>query len=138
MERRDFILCVMGIAVPVALGACSGFRYLPYDRLGDRLVVRRSDFGEGPYALLENPQLPRAIYLHRFENGSFVALLTRCSHRGCQVEPAGDRLACPCHGSEYSFKGDVLQGPAERPLLQYEVTSDDENIYIELLDPSAL
>jgi cytochrome b6-f complex iron-sulfur subunit len=142
MERRDFMKALAAgsvcAALPVALAGCAGFRYLAYTREGNRLVVSRTAFGEGPYALLENPQLPRAIYLHRFEDGTFGAVLTRCMHKGCQVEPAGDRLACPCHGSEYSFRGEVLNGPTEHPLLRYQVTADAQNIYIELLDPSVL
>jgi cytochrome b6-f complex iron-sulfur subunit len=140
MDRRRFIRVAGALcsAAPVALGGCSGLRYVGYTREGNRLVVQRTDFGESPHALLENPQLPRAIYLHRFDDDSFAAVLTRCTHRGCQVEPAGDRLACPCHGSEYTFTGDVLHGPAEHALFRYRVTADAGNVYIELPDPSAL
>lgn len=137
MDRRAFIragltagaLCA---GLPLATAGCGGLRYVEATHRGSRLVVRRADFGEGPYAFLDNPQLPRAIYLRRDSNGSFTALLTRCTHQGCQVEPAGDRLACPCHGSEYAFDGTVLQGPAEHPLYRYAVTADAENIYITL------
>jgi cytochrome b6-f complex iron-sulfur subunit len=138
MDRRDFILTAGALCSALAISGCAGFRYISSVQEGNRLVVRRTDFGDGRYALLENPQLPRAIYLHRLEDGAFSAVLTRCSHRGCQVEPAGDRLACPCHGSEYTFTGTVLHGPAERPLYRYTVTADVDNIYIELPDPSTL
>ena len=140
MNRRHFITVAGALcgAVPVALGGCTGLRYVGYTREGNRLVVRRADFGEGPHALLETPQLPRAIYLHRLDDGTFAAVLTRCTHQGCQVEPAGDRLACPCHGSEYTFTGQVLRGPAEHPLFRYRVTADAGNIYIELPEASAL
>lgn len=147
MLRREFIsqlersaagvICA-GFALPLMNAGCMGYRYVTYSRSGELLVVRRADFGTEDYALLENPQLPRAIYLHRWPDGRFTAVLTRCSHRGCEVEPAGDRLACPCHGSEYTLTGDVLQGPAERALYSYEVSSDDENIYVRLPDPELL
>ena len=136
MERRAFVQTLA--CLPFVIVGCAGTRFIEYTHDGNRLVVSLADFGEAPYAMLENPQVPRAIYLHRFEDGSFGAVLTRCMHRGCQVEPAGDRLACPCHGSEYTFRGDVLRGPTERPLLRYNVTSDDTNIYIDLLEPGAL
>ncbi len=140
MDRRHFVLvsgalCAGGV---LGLGGCTGMRYVSHTREGSRLVVQKADFGDGPHALLENPQLARAIYLHRFEDGTFAAVLTRCTHRGCQVEPAGDRLACPCHGSEYTFAGKVMRGPAEQALYRYAVTSDAENIYIDLPDPAAL
>lgn len=134
MERRAFI-AALGSACGLLCGlvtGCTGFRYVPYTLEGRSLVVRRADFGDGPYVLVENPQIPRAIFLHRRPEGGFAAVLTRCAHLGCQVEPSGDRLVCPCHGSEYEWTGEVLQGPAQRPLDRYRVTADDEAIYIEL------
>jgi cytochrome b6-f complex iron-sulfur subunit len=138
MDRRRFILASLCGSLPLVVGACAGFRYVSYTREGSLLVVKRADMEGSRFALLENPQIPRAIYLHRLDDGTFSAVLTRCMHLGCQVEPAGDRLACPCHGSEYSVTGEVLQGPAERSLYRYTVTADAQNIYIELPDPSIL
>jgi cytochrome b6-f complex iron-sulfur subunit len=137
MKRRDFIQRLAAGALCGALAASTGgcAHSLPYVRSTrkDRLlIVQRSDFGEGPHALLENPQSSRAIYLRRFPDDTFAAVSTRCTHRGCAVAPAGNRLACPCHGSEYTFEGEVLNGPAERPLFRYEVTADADAIYIEL------
>lgn len=139
MERREFVRWMerLGAAAlcaswPVVGIGCAGFRYVPAALERGRLVVRRDDFGADSYALVEHPSLPRAVFLHRQPDGNHAAVLTRCTHRGCQVEPSGDRLACPCHGSEYRFTGEVLNGPAERPLERFEVTDDDERIYIHL------
>lgn len=139
MERRAFIQSVERIAAGLlcagmsglAVG-CSGFRYVPSSRIGNRLIIRQADVGDGAHALIEDPQLARAVYLHRFDDGTYSAVLTRCTHQGCQVEPAGDRLACPCHGSEYRVTGEVLRGPAERSLQRYHVTTDSEHIYIHI------
>jgi cytochrome b6-f complex iron-sulfur subunit len=51
-------------------------------------------------------------------------------HRGCTVEPAEDRLVCPCHGSEYTAEGEVLKGPTQRALISYGVESDAEYVYL--------
>jgi cytochrome b6-f complex iron-sulfur subunit len=49
--------------------------------------------------------------------GKAVAFSAICTHMGCQVAPAGKRLDCPCHGSQYdAATGAVLRGPAPRPL----------------------
>jgi Rieske Fe-S protein len=44
----------------------------------------------------------------------------------------GDRLQCPAHGSEFSNKGIVGNGPADTNLRTLPVTIQNDNIYISL------
>ncbi len=41
-----------------------------------------------------------------------------CPHLGCHYDwhADGNEFICPCHGSVYSMEGQVLGGPAPRPL----------------------
>jgi cytochrome b6-f complex iron-sulfur subunit len=55
-----------------------------------------------------------------------------CTHKGCELIPQGDYLVCPCHGSEFSNNGQVLNPPAEDNLKTFITESDNENIYILL------
>ena len=60
---------------------------------------------------------------HRREDGSLVAVSTRCTHLGCQLNfnTAERSWDCPCHGSRFAPEGDVLQGPAVHPLARKAV-----------------
>jgi cytochrome b6-f complex iron-sulfur subunit len=136
VSRREFMervsAGVVGGALPWAAGACAKFQYLETGIEDRRLVVRLADFGAGPYALVDAPNLPMPVYLYRHPDGRFTAVLTRCMHQGCQVEPGRGRLVCPCHGSEYTNEGGVLKGPTLLPLIQFPVLEQDGNLYIAL------
>jgi Rieske Fe-S protein len=52
-----------------------------------------------------------------------------CTHQGCTVEPSGDKLNCPCHGSQYdALTGQVLRGPAPDPLPKIGVRVKDGEV----------
>ncbi len=127
LSRRGFVLACA--AVPFA-GACARMTYVSGRYDAGRIVVARADLGARAFALVEVPSLAFPVYVHRHASGEYSAVLTRCTHRGCTVEPAEGRLACPCHGSEYTPDGTVLKGPAELPLVRFAVTTDAEYLYI--------
>ena len=55
---------------------------------------------------------------HRDDDGRLHAVSARCTHLYCQVRwnQAERSWDCPCHGSRFSPDGEVLNGPAVRPL----------------------
>ena len=145
IDRRGFIRQmevlaggVMCGALPLLASACAArARYLTPTVLGDRLGVPATSADVAGGLLVEDPRSDLPIYLRRTAPGAYTAVSTKCGHRGCQVEPAADRMACPCHGSEYTFTGDILQGPTERPLRRFRVTADTEMVYIHLASSEA-
>ncbi len=57
------------------------------------------------------------VLVMRLADG-FRALSTVCTHLGCitRYQPDEKLIACPCHGSRFDLDGEVLAGPAPRPL----------------------
>jgi cytochrome b6-f complex iron-sulfur subunit len=73
------------------------------------------------------------FYMSRLEEG-FIALYQRCVHLGCTVPwrpefewPYQGQIVkglfrCPCHGSTYLRNGQIIFGPAPRPLDYMQIT----------------
>jgi glycine/D-amino acid oxidase-like deaminating enzyme/nitrite reductase/ring-hydroxylating ferredoxin subunit len=88
--------------------------------VGDRLTKRggrdATEFapGEADIARLDGEK----VAAFRDEEGTLHAVSPTCTHLGCQVNwNSGDRSwDCPCHGSRFSPDGEILHGPAVRPL----------------------
>ncbi|MBB6695663.1 FAD-dependent oxidoreductase [Cohnella xylanilytica] len=55
---------------------------------------------------------------YRSPEGELFVVDTTCRHMGCEVAwNDGDRTwDCPCHGSRYTFRGEVIEGPAKKDL----------------------
>jgi menaquinol-cytochrome c reductase iron-sulfur subunit len=68
-----------------------------------------------------------------------VAYSPQCTHLGCAYhwEDQTHTFVCPCHSSEFSIDGDVLSGPAPRPLDRYPVKIEARRIKIGASDLNA-
>lgn len=55
---------------------------------------------------------------YKNSNGEISIVDTTCTHMGCELKwNNGERSwDCPCHGSRFSPEGEVLEGPAVKPL----------------------
>ena len=61
----------------------------------------------------------------------FVALSAVCTHLGCIVEYDPKRLIwCPCHAATFDLRGNVMGGPAPRPLPSYRVAVVGGNVIV--------
>ena len=63
----------------------------------------------------------------------FIALVLECTHQKCPVRYLPDRgvVFCACHGSQFSTTGEVLAGPAARPLDRFPTAIQDEHVVVD-------
>ena len=61
-----------------------------------------------------------------------IAFAPGCTHLGCafRYEAEKKNFICPCHVSEFTLDGNVISGPAPRPLDQYEVKLDHGRVLL--------
>ena len=145
MNRKKFIKktgCLL-IGIPLGINllqSCESIYYAKTFQQDSQTVIPKSEFykdktdsaSKRKYVLLhiENSKFP--VCLYHFKDEEYAASLLQCTHRGCELEVGGGIYSCPCHGSEFNTKGEVLEGPATKNLKTYTLTTDEKNIYLQL------
>jgi menaquinol-cytochrome c reductase iron-sulfur subunit len=73
-----------------------------------------------------------SAWVVRLSEKEIVAYSPQCTHLGCAYHWDGrtGRFLCPCHGSTFSLDGQVLSGPAPRPLDRYQVKVSDGKLFL--------
>ena len=71
------------------------------------------------------PNQEKKAFVIGAANGVY-ALSAVCTHLGCITRYKSDEgvIACPCHGSRFDLEGNVVHGPAPRPLPWLDVSKD--------------
>jgi nucleotide-binding universal stress UspA family protein/nitrite reductase/ring-hydroxylating ferredoxin subunit len=82
-----------------------------------RTVVQiASEIAPGDGGVIERRGEKLAVFVDK--KGEQRLFSARCTHMGCTVawNPADKTFDCPCHGSRFDAEGEVVNGPAARPL----------------------
>jgi nucleotide-binding universal stress UspA family protein/nitrite reductase/ring-hydroxylating ferredoxin subunit len=75
-----------------------------------------SELSPGEGGVIERRGEKLAVFVDK--KGEQRLFSARCTHLGCTVawNPAERTFDCPCHGSRFGSDGEVVNGPAGRPL----------------------
>nr|WP_245998169.1 FAD-dependent oxidoreductase [Aquisalibacillus elongatus] len=83
-----------------------------------RAKVEDLDFDEGTTIRVDGER--KGAY--KDKDGEVHIVDTTCTHAGCEVNWNESERSwdCPCHGSRFSYTGEVIEGPAEAPLQKHD------------------
>lgn len=140
MERRKFLQSsgALGIGITCLGGtlafleSCAAANLVSSTETGNTLMFSAIELVESKHVLTKSKRYGKPIYVTTLEDGSLSAVLTLCTHKGCEAHPEGEKLVCPCHGSEFSNTGEVLEPPATRPLQKFTARIEGDYVIIDL------
>ena len=134
--RRKFIkksgmASVSLVGLGVISFACAPYRYGSFFIEEERIRIPKSEFDKKQFVLIQPAGLSAPVLIQKTNETAYHALLMECTHKQCTISIAGEKLVCPCHGSEFTLKGRVIKSPAEDDLKTFNVAEDESNIYIK-------
>lgn len=122
LTRRGFLGYLSAGALSLAglLSGFAAFRFLrprvSYGPPSKFRVGKPDSFSSGGEVVFADAGL-----VVRRRGAGFAAISTVCTHLGCTVKVSEAGFDCPCHGSRYDKLGNVVTGPAPKPLAWYGV-----------------
>lgn len=135
VNRRELLGIAWGVSLLGLFGQAGValFRFFQPrsqpDAFGTKVVAGRVDeFQPGTVSYVPKGR----FYIARLEDGGFLVLWQRCTHLGCTVPWRGDegRFLCPCHSSIFTLVGEVVSGPAPRPLDLFPLETVDGDLIV--------
>jgi cytochrome b6-f complex iron-sulfur subunit len=122
-SRRKFIKAVAFVIASVSLV----WKFLT-PRLSKKEPLLRVEKGHVPAGSALVFRKSRVAIVRKGDDIYTLSLV--CTHLGCTVNVTPNELICPCHGSIFGRGGEVLKGPADRPLERLAVEDDGEFIVV--------
>lgn len=145
MQRKEFIktcsvACIAYAGLGILLNACKSSKHISVPIADAKLNVPLSEFEvlqkEGKtyrkYIIVQNDALQFPICVYRISETEYQALWMQCTHQNAELQVYGDRLQCPAHGSEFTNKGIVQSGPADKDLRKFPVQIENNFLKISL------
>ena len=91
-----------------------------------------SQFGSATYVVVKTKKVGDDLLVAKQPDGTYKALVKRCTHKGGPISADGADLKCSWHGSRFSMAGTVVNGPAAAPLKSYPATLEGDVVRVDL------
>jgi len=137
MERRAFLkqscsfcLAAATASLPGAFSSCASLPVYEAALQGRSIRVPQSLFADSDTRIVRVAGMDFDIGLKKEADGSYAALLMRCTHASNPLTFTGSRYVCSLHGSEFDGNGNVRRGPARIALQRLPLETSGTDVVI--------
>lgn len=137
MDRRKFLIdscksCML-IGAGLVMGstllescATTGLALIKTKEVNGQITVPLANLMDKKVKIVRVSGHEYDIAVRQLEDGSYLALLLKCTHAGQPLTKTGSGFYCTLHGSQFSPEGIVKKGPAPKALthLKTEILGD--------------
>lgn len=135
--KRDFLKYVLGGGLIAWTGAVL-YPLFAYLKPPKQAEVEVSSVKVGKLSDIENDSGTivrfgnKPVILIRSAAGELRAFSATCTHLDCTVQYRKDMgvIWCACHNGKYDFNGKNIAGPPPRPLAEYRVVVQGEEVLV--------
>lgn len=116
-----------GLSRRLVLSIGSLFLLWPLYRFISHKLPKKPKIVEVSGTLRNNLFLSKDDFIIFADDQQTWALSRSCTHLGCRLnfKEKENILECPCHQSRFMISGEVIKGPAKKPLIRYRVETTD-------------
>ena len=144
MNRKEFLIncgigCIGMMGTGLLFTGCTSVKYMSSGISDGVINLPRDAFRKSPESdkyhdvvVIRSGELNYPVAVFRFSDNDYTALFMKCTHQGTELEVAGDRLVCNAHGREFSDRGKVERGPADKALQTFPIEIRSEALKIQI------
>jgi nitrite reductase/ring-hydroxylating ferredoxin subunit len=136
--RKDFLKmtgkasCAMLLAGTAAgmLESCSAVKVYNTKADNGKVTIALAEFAESNTRIIRVEGLAYDMLVTKKADGTFTALLMKCTHQDFNLTAGRNGLYCGLHGSAFNLDGQVTNGPATGALRKFSVQQQDQYLII--------
>jgi Rieske Fe-S protein len=140
MERRKFLEsackgCLFagaGLLISKLTGCSPSANVTKLPILENSVRLPLAAFANDSFQIIQPGGWYYNIAVRKTGTDQFEALLMECTHQQNQLIANPNGFKCNLHGSQFNLEGQVVKGPAERPLKKYKTSMDQGQLVIQL------
>jgi Rieske Fe-S protein len=140
LERRKFLesackACLFagaGFLISDLTACSSSVKIIRLPVTQDTVRMPISVFAAEPLQIVRPEGWLYNIAIRKSTADQYEALLMECTHQQNQLLANANGFKCTLHGSQFNINGQVIKGPAERPLKKYSTGLEQDQLVIQL------